>query len=411
MNETLFIPKTIKVGFNYREDTYTKKLAYVIYYDDKGKLRKENSWSNWIQRPGKEISFYNDVKRTWDKQELDSSFEPKDFDNVPMSGFVLNKGVGGARQSWGWNARNEYIRVFDPRGFEFEISVINLLFILTECTSSKGKGLEGEFVYSWAGKELVLLPVDSLEYKESKKYTDLQDKKITKNDMIPGRVYQFKNKTVATYLGRLSYHEFNYYGSSEAKLKHIFKTESGNYLAESGFTKLALIINENVDDTYADLLQEYQDSKYYNPKIKEIFIDNINNRPELIKTKDNEYKYITYHSGNTFHTNQVYLNYNDKIYLMVINSYDGSVERLIRRSLNNGKIDNVEIYKCPYWNNSSVGLPVLKEILDSLKVEYVKDNNRIKILNPLNFYTYNELYVVLEESGTVLPVSDYTRYY
>jgi hypothetical protein len=41
----------------------------------------------------------------------------------------------------GWNARNEYIRVYDPRDFEFEISVSNLLFILRECNCNKGKGL------------------------------------------------------------------------------------------------------------------------------------------------------------------------------------------------------------------------------------------------------------------------------
>jgi hypothetical protein len=51
------------------------------------------------------------------------------------------------------------VRVYDPRNFEFEISVANLLYILEETSSLKGKGLEGEFVYAWEGKELVLLPV------------------------------------------------------------------------------------------------------------------------------------------------------------------------------------------------------------------------------------------------------------
>jgi hypothetical protein len=38
-------------------------------------------------------------------------------------------------------------------GFEFEISIPNLLYILQECTSTKGKGLDGEFVYAWDGKD------------------------------------------------------------------------------------------------------------------------------------------------------------------------------------------------------------------------------------------------------------------
>lgn len=43
MNTNIFIPTKINVGFQERKDTYTGKLAYVIYFDEKGKLRKETS--------------------------------------------------------------------------------------------------------------------------------------------------------------------------------------------------------------------------------------------------------------------------------------------------------------------------------------------------------------------------------
>lgn len=43
MNDNIFIPKKLKIGFQNRTDTYTQKLAYVIYYDEKNKLRKEQS--------------------------------------------------------------------------------------------------------------------------------------------------------------------------------------------------------------------------------------------------------------------------------------------------------------------------------------------------------------------------------
>ena len=172
MESQLFIPTKIKVGYQNRSDTYTKKLAYVIYFDNKGVLRKETSWQGW----------------------RDKNIEPNEYENKPMEGFVLNKGVGGVRQSYGWNARNEYVRVFDPRGFEFEISVSNLLFILQEATSTKGKGLEGEFLYAWHGKELVLLPVDCEEYKNSITFTDLQSGKIGVKDLIAGCSYKTKRQ-------------------------------------------------------------------------------------------------------------------------------------------------------------------------------------------------------------------------
>lgn len=180
----LIIPDRINVGFQKRDDTYTKKLAYVIYFDKKGVLRKETSWQGW----------------------RDKKIPNVEFPNEPTEGFVLNKGVGGARQSYGWNARNEYIRVYDPRDFEFEISVANLLFILRECDCMKGKGLEGKFVYAWDKNNLILLPVNSQDYQSSKQYTELQSKRVSTKDLVPGQTYITKKQQVLVYLGKLDWH-------------------------------------------------------------------------------------------------------------------------------------------------------------------------------------------------------------
>ena len=71
MQTKLYIPKTIKVGFQKREGTFAGKLAYIIYTDDKGVLRKEKSWQGW----------------------RDQKIEPLDFENEPTSGFMINKDV------------------------------------------------------------------------------------------------------------------------------------------------------------------------------------------------------------------------------------------------------------------------------------------------------------------------------
>ncbi|NJO64998.1 MAG: hypothetical protein HC836_44870 [Richelia sp. RM2_1_2] len=42
MKSKLIIPNEIVVGYQKRTDTYSGKLAYVVYKDDKGILRKEN---------------------------------------------------------------------------------------------------------------------------------------------------------------------------------------------------------------------------------------------------------------------------------------------------------------------------------------------------------------------------------
>lgn len=180
MKSNLFVPKTIRVGFQERADTYTKRLAYVVYYDVKGKLRKETSWANW----------------------RDKKIEPVDHENVPMSGFVLNKKAGDYVAYW--NHRQAYVRVYDPRGFEFEITIENLLYILENTNSIKGKGLEGEFVYGWDGKELVLLPVESPDYKEISQFNEILHQKnyIKSKDLVIGATYKAKDNEEWTYMGR-----------------------------------------------------------------------------------------------------------------------------------------------------------------------------------------------------------------
>jgi len=182
--QTLFIPKIIKVGYQNREGTYTGKLAYIIYYDEKQKVRKEGSWESWRHK----------------------TIEPDDFENIPTQGFVLNKKAGGYISHW--NMRQTYCRVYDPRGFEFEITIQNLLFILENTNSIKGKGLEGEFVYSWSGPDIVLLPVNSIDYKHSNEYSTLRFNNtfIKAKDLQVQYVYQDKHLNEYIYLGKHDYY-------------------------------------------------------------------------------------------------------------------------------------------------------------------------------------------------------------
>lgn len=178
----LFIPEKCKVGLQLRQGTYAGKLGYIIYND--GKIwRKEPSWNSWRHKVGHKYSMWDSEARKRIEGIYDESVVPIEFNNVPTEGFVLNKKVGGGNS--GWNNRQTYSRVYDPRGWEFEITIQNLLYILQECNSYKGKGLEGEFVYSWEGKDLVLLPVSSPDFKMCKDFTNLQSVKFSKKDLIP----------------------------------------------------------------------------------------------------------------------------------------------------------------------------------------------------------------------------------
>lgn len=193
MNEikenNFFIPRKIAVGFVNRINTYSGRLSYITYYDNTNKLRKETSWNNW----------------------RDEKIDPVYTDNVPTSGFILNKRAGG--EKWGWNQRQTYARIYDPRGFEFEITIDNLLWIL-EYVNAENKELKGQFVYSWYGTDLVLMPVVSSDYEESKRLSEQRysKKSFKESDLIPGTLYKMKGKDMNefVYIGKVKVsQEFN----------------------------------------------------------------------------------------------------------------------------------------------------------------------------------------------------------
>lgn len=213
----MIVPNTIKVGFTNRTDTYTGKLGYVVYFDDCGVLRKETSWNSW----------------------RDASIEPLELANDPVEGFVINKGDTG--RCYSHYDRNPFIRVYDPRGFEFEITLGNLIMILQYCSCDKGKGISGELAYGWDGTSLYLVPVDSPEYKEGKTFFNLQKTKVNTKNIVPGMILMKKalgDKSRYTYLGKFAIDSIRlpraYYLSdlpeitekSKTKASHLFYVES-----------------------------------------------------------------------------------------------------------------------------------------------------------------------------------------
>lgn len=249
MKTDIFIPEKLKVGFQNRGDTYTGKLAYVTYYDAKGVLRKEKSWEGWRSK----------------------HLTPLEIENTPTSGFVLNKKAGG--YDTGWNHRQTYVRIYDPRGFEFEISIPNLLYILENTNSIKGKGLEGDFIYGWSGTELLLIPTSAPDYKEMAEFSELMHSKtkIKAKELIIGATYKSKQNKTLVYLGKYDSY-CSWRGTPEGK-KHFFRiiSESSWDRYETLKTlgdKIVGVVSEECVSNYADLMAELEREKTYNPRQK-----------------------------------------------------------------------------------------------------------------------------------------------
>jgi len=244
-------------------------LGYVIYNDGK-KWRKEQSWNTWkaiYESPEdferKKIESYNNaINAYWSRVKdgkltdvwinnnrvtmdvsskddiikvypyedhrfysrntsTNEKIKPIEFENEALEGFVLNKKAGGGR--YGWNPRQTYCRVYDPRGFEFEITIPNLLYILENTNSIKGKGLEGKLIYGWQGKDLVLVPENAPEFEAMMNYTKIQDGKVWKKDMKLGGIYCNKDNERLVYMG--DFFEIGWRGAPSTKKKLWFSCD------------------------------------------------------------------------------------------------------------------------------------------------------------------------------------------
>ena len=296
MKSTIFLPQTIKVGFQKRSGTYTGKLAYVIYYDQKGKLRKEASWQSWRSK---------DIK-------------PQEYNNEPMPGFVLNKKAGG--YSTGWNHRQTYVRVYDPRGFEFEITIPNLLYILENTSSIKGKGLEGNFIYGWHGTDLLLVPTSSPDYTEITAFSKMIEKpeSIKGKDLVLGGTYRTNKNEDWIYLGRFEeYATYSYWnmGKGGPKGKKYFFFCDGFKTLGSLTRKIVKVISTEPALNYAELMDQLSHKEIYCPYDPD---------------KD---KYVLYdleelQDGSWSHT--VYVYYGDDIISLSLRTYGNNVSNLSR---------------------------------------------------------------------------------
>ena len=229
-------------------------------------MRKEVSWNGW----------------------RDKNIKPQEFANEPTSGFVLNKKVGDYKSDW--SHRHAYCRVYDSRDFEFEITIENLLYILENANSIKGKGLEGEFVYGWDGKDLLLIPCDSPDYKEITKYNEILHQKnyIKAKELILGGTYKTKSNDEYIYMGRFDYYDtkservykdnsrysYEYVYTDINKGKYYYFVLKENDRDSKWFSILTLkslgekfidVVSSECVENYADLFDKLECNTHYSP--------------------------------------------------------------------------------------------------------------------------------------------------
>lgn len=241
MKSNLYIPKSIKVGFQKRSDTFTGKLGFVTYIDDKGLLRQENSWNGW----------------------RDKAIEAVEYTNEPRSNFVFNKDIN---RSGHWSDVTK-VRIFDTRDFEFEIDVSNMMYILMHSDISK-RDIAEDCVFAWNGKNLILLPVNSDEYRNSVVNTKKQNSTFSFKNLVLGHTYSTKKEGDIIYLGHHEWSQMKYVGNGKIResvgKKHIFyhNKSYGDKFVSFEAKDIAEEISSEISPKYADLVQELHKTSY-----------------------------------------------------------------------------------------------------------------------------------------------------
>ncbi len=267
----VFVAPKIRVGYQKREGTFTGRLAYIIYFDEKGKLHKESSWKKWCKEP-----------------------EVDDFDNKPMEGFTLNKDIKRYGGDW-FSSGRTMIRVHDPRGFEFEVTTENLIGILmhTDCLR---RGLIGEFVYAWVGPELVLLPTNSEEYQNAVKYTEGLSKKVGAKELVPGISYKTKREGDVVYIGKFNWYSYEgkrytLLGKRTEEKVHVFTKDDGkSFFYKSSVSSYLSSPNSDVPvSNLADLVDKFNAQIYAN-KVSKLDFRPVAFDPTL-QPEDDRYHY------------------------------------------------------------------------------------------------------------------------
>lgn len=243
--------------------------------------------------------------------------KPIEFTNEPIEGFVLNKKVGG--YATGWNYRATYTRVYDPRGFEIEIDITNLLYILENADCIKGKGILGKMIYGWSGKDLILIPENAPEYAEMVAFTNLQELSVSAKNLKPGFTYETKQKVLRTYLGkfnewveyfedhrgRKTTYDYNVYKSLgwKSTKKHYF-ADLHERLGKQEFTiststtvnNIARLHSTDPDPKYGEYLDFIENCSYYSPVDRYELRDVDMSKDDMTKSTE----YIVEHDGSVY---------------------------------------------------------------------------------------------------------------
>lgn len=180
---TIKIPQTVYVGFQGRRAVDEVPLGFMTPYDTtKAGQKRQQTVDQWAKGWGSNKTFNSVV-----------------LENVPMIGFKIGRAIRRSR-SWGGNA--SYVRIEDPRGFELEISIENMVMVMDQNIVEDGEIMQ-ECVWGRDGGKNILLPTNSEPYQASLNTTKRLNSVLSLKDVKAGSKVKLVTGETGIYYGSL----------------------------------------------------------------------------------------------------------------------------------------------------------------------------------------------------------------
>lgn len=177
-NHTIRIFPQHYVGFtDYRYEGDVVPFAYMTHYEDNAAGRKRQA-----QVDG------------WSRGKMKSVI----IENKPMIGFRVSRGL----RRLGWSHHATSVRIEDPRGFEVDISVSNMMMLTDNNLLENGEILR-ECVWGRDGGMNVLLPVNSQPYLQATENTERMASHVNSRTVQLGDAVLLKNGLKGRYMGSM----------------------------------------------------------------------------------------------------------------------------------------------------------------------------------------------------------------
>jgi len=332
VNHSIQIPDQMFVAFvRSNQDGYVHK-GYTIPYgtDSASKKRQLNlRHSTHADREG--------------------GLEPVVLENKPMYGFKISRKL----RANGWRSDIQTVSIEDPRGFEFEVSVANLIMLTDSNLIHNGEIIQ-QCVWARDGAINILLPINSQPYLDAVVNTERVSKRVNTRSVKPGNKVLLHDGIKGVYMGSMYtiMRDYNRNLSISQKKKHIVRVEgdSGTSVEYHGYPTMK--ISEVLDSTpqtkealSQQLVNDIKDKTVTFRKVTSGYghVSTLTYGDTLIFAKK-ERRSISYDEAMKAKSNSSILGvYDDECYLIEGNSMDPNYRSYYYRSLGVDEVQAVKI--------------------------------------------------------------------